>query len=104
MGRSLAYGGLAPAAEFASAKQHVVERGWERGRGRVRRSVRRKKHAFRADDVQVVEPPLLRRAVGASALGNCMEWFDFGVYSHLAATIGSTARSPWSVRGGSGRN
>jgi MFS transporter, MHS family, proline/betaine transporter len=44
--------------------------------------------AFGKDDIQVVEPPLLRRAVGASALGNCMEWFDFGVYSYLAATLG----------------
>lgn len=38
--------------------------------------------------MQIVEPALLRRAVGASALGNCMEWFDFGVHSCLAATIG----------------
>ncbi|MET9503873.1 MFS transporter [Streptomyces sp. NPDC006622] len=52
------------------------------------RRLRREKRAFREDDVQVVEGPLLRRAVGASALGNCMEWFDFGVYSYLAATIG----------------
>ncbi|MEW2164920.1 MFS transporter [Streptomyces sp. NPDC007084] len=52
------------------------------------RRLRRNKRAFRDDDVQVVEGPLLRRAVGASALGNCMEWFDFGVYSYLAATIG----------------
>ncbi|MFF9378021.1 glycine betaine/L-proline transporter ProP [Streptomyces griseoluteus] len=50
--------------------------------------LRRNRGAFRKDDVQVVEPPLLKRAVGASALGNCMEWFDFGVYSYLAATIG----------------
>ncbi|MFJ9817260.1 MFS transporter [Streptomyces sp. NPDC101151] len=52
------------------------------------RRLRRNRRAFRKDDVQVVEPPLLKRAVGASALGNCMEWFDFGVYSYLAATIG----------------
>ncbi|MFJ9738352.1 MFS transporter [Streptomyces sp. NPDC101166] len=52
------------------------------------RRLRRTKRAFREDDVQVVERPLLKRAVGASALGNCMEWFDFGVYSYLAATIG----------------
>ncbi|KUN27922.1 MFS transporter [Streptomyces corchorusii] len=57
-------------------------------REELTRRLRRKRGAFRADDVQVVEPPLLRRAVGASALGNCMEWFDFGVYSYLAATIG----------------
>lgn len=30
----------------------------------------------------------VRKAVKAAALGNCMEWFDFGVYSYLAATIG----------------
>ncbi|MGW4566457.1 MFS transporter [Streptomyces sp. NPDC004561] len=52
------------------------------------RRLRGNRRAFGADDVEVVEPPLLRRAVGASALGNCMEWFDFGVYSYLAATIG----------------
>ncbi|MFF3504608.1 MFS transporter [Streptomyces sp. NPDC003247] len=52
------------------------------------RRLRRNRRAFREDDVQVVERPLLRRAVGASSLGNCMEWFDFGVYSYLAATIG----------------
>ncbi|TGN75380.1 MFS transporter [Streptomyces griseoluteus] len=50
--------------------------------------LRHNRGAFRKDDVQVVEPPLLKRAVGASALGNCMEWFDFGVYSYLAATLG----------------
>ncbi|MEV0093974.1 MFS transporter [Streptomyces sp. NPDC050738] len=52
------------------------------------RRLRRTKRAYREDDVQVVEAPLLKRAVSASALGNCMEWFDFGVYSYLAATIG----------------
>ncbi|SEC00934.1 MFS transporter, MHS family, proline/betaine transporter [Streptomyces misionensis] len=57
-------------------------------RADLTRRLHRNRRAFRQDDVQVVERPLLRRAVGASALGNCMEWFDFGVYSYLAATIG----------------
>nr|WP_323376205.1 MFS transporter [Streptomyces sp. RB17] len=57
-------------------------------REELTRRLRRNRRAFDKDDVQVVERPLLRRAVGASALGNCMEWFDFGVYSYLAATIG----------------
>ena len=30
----------------------------------------------------------LRRAIAAAAIGNCMEWFDFGVYSYVAALIG----------------
>lgn len=57
-------------------------------RQELTRRLRRSRRVLREEDVQIVEPPLLRRAVGASALGNCMEWFDFGVYSYLAATIG----------------
>jgi MHS family proline/betaine transporter-like MFS transporter len=40
------------------------------------------------DDVTLVDRSLLNRAVGAAALGNAMEWFDFGVYGYLAVTIG----------------
>ncbi|OON40712.1 MFS transporter [Izhakiella australiensis] len=40
------------------------------------------------DDITIVDKDLLKRAVGAAALGNAMEWFDFGVYSYLAVTIG----------------
>ena len=31
--------------------------------------------------------PLLRRAVGASAIGNAVEWFDYGVYAYGATVI-----------------
>lgn len=40
------------------------------------------------DDITIVDKDMLKRAVGAAALGNAMEWFDFGVYSYLAVTIG----------------
>jgi MHS family proline/betaine transporter-like MFS transporter len=40
------------------------------------------------DDITVIDNKLLKRAVGAAALGNAMEWFDFGVYSYLAVIIG----------------
>jgi MHS family proline/betaine transporter-like MFS transporter len=30
----------------------------------------------------------LRRAIGASAIGNATEWFDYGVYAYLAVYIG----------------
>ncbi|HLX01939.1 MAG TPA: MFS transporter, partial [Trinickia sp.] len=43
---------------------------------------------LKADDVTVVDKSLLKRAVGAMALGNAMEWFDFGVYSYIAVTLG----------------
>lgn len=34
------------------------------------------------------DPALVKRAVKAAALGNAMEWFDFGVYGYLTATLG----------------
>ncbi|MET9388894.1 glycine betaine/L-proline transporter ProP [Streptomyces sp. NPDC006624] len=42
----------------------------------------------KAPDATVTDPALVRRAVKAAALGNAMEWFDFGVYSYLAVTLG----------------
>ncbi|MFJ8606806.1 glycine betaine/L-proline transporter ProP [Streptomyces sp. NPDC093675] len=39
-------------------------------------------------DATVTDPALVRRAVKAAALGNAMEWFDFGVYSYIAVTLG----------------
>ncbi|MFD8570088.1 MFS transporter [Streptomyces sp. NPDC059639] len=39
-------------------------------------------------DVTVTDPTLVKRAVKAAALGNAMEWFDFGVYGYLTATLG----------------
>ncbi|MFJ5259464.1 glycine betaine/L-proline transporter ProP [Streptomyces sp. NPDC088387] len=38
--------------------------------------------------VTVTDPALVKRAVRAAALGNAMEWFDFGVYSYIAVTLG----------------
>lgn len=45
---------------------------------------RRKLHV---DDVTVVQDTVLKRAVAAAALGNAMEWYDFGVYAYIATTI-----------------
>ncbi len=30
----------------------------------------------------------LRRAIGASAVGNAVEWFDYGIYAYAAVHIG----------------
>ncbi len=40
------------------------------------------------DAGQQVSESEIRKAVGAAALGNALEWFDFGVYGYLAVTIG----------------
>ncbi|RII18374.1 Proline/betaine transporter [Streptomyces sp. YIM 130001] len=49
---------------------------------------RRKNPRLRQSDITVTEEAQVKRAVKATALGNAMEWFDFGVYAYLAVTIG----------------
>jgi|GEM_PF-3301523 len=46
--------------------------------------------AATADQAQehVVSESEVKRAVAAAGLGNALEWFDFGIYSYMAATIG----------------
>jgi MHS family proline/betaine transporter-like MFS transporter len=39
------------------------------------------------DQITVTEPSVMRRAIGAAAIGNVTEWFDFGVYAYLETTI-----------------
>ncbi|AKK62480.1 MFS transporter [Xanthomonas oryzae] len=48
----------------------------------------KRRRQLQLDDVTVVDRGMLRKAVGAAALGNAMEWFDFGVYGYLAVTLG----------------
>lgn len=49
---------------------------------------KRKKYKFHKDDITVVDTDIAKKAVVATALGNAMEWFDFGIYSYLVVIIG----------------
>ncbi|WP_424216867.1 glycine betaine/L-proline transporter ProP (plasmid) [Streptomyces sp. BI20] len=49
---------------------------------------RRRNPRLTASDITVTDEDQVRRAVKATALGNAMEWFDFGVYAYLAVTLG----------------
>ncbi|MFJ2216993.1 glycine betaine/L-proline transporter ProP [Streptomyces sp. NPDC101062] len=48
----------------------------------------RKNPKLRRSDITVTDDQAVKRAVKAASLGNAMEWFDFGIYSYLAVTIG----------------
>jgi MHS family proline/betaine transporter-like MFS transporter len=39
------------------------------------------------EDVVVTSPDVIRRAIGAAAIGNITEWYDFGVYAYFEPTI-----------------
>ncbi|MFI9723324.1 glycine betaine/L-proline transporter ProP [Streptomyces sp. NPDC052396] len=67
--------------------------GWQRestpATDRLLRTVlRRRKSPLSLEEVMVTDRPEVHRAVSAAALGNMMEWFDFGVYAYLAAVLG----------------
>jgi MHS family proline/betaine transporter-like MFS transporter len=49
---------------------------------------KRRHQEVQASDLTIVDNAMLKRAVGAAALGNAMEWFDFGVYGYIAVTLG----------------
>ncbi len=39
-------------------------------------------------DITIVDKDKLKKAISAAALGNAMEWFDFGVYGFVAFALG----------------
>ncbi|PIJ51130.1 proline/betaine transporter [Erwinia sp. OLTSP20] len=39
-------------------------------------------------DITIIDDAKLRKAITAAALGNAMEWFDFGVYGFVAYALG----------------
>lgn len=42
---------------------------------------------LKVEDITIIEPDVIKRAIGAAAIGNITEWYDFGVYGYLATTI-----------------
>ncbi|MFE7328456.1 glycine betaine/L-proline transporter ProP [Streptomyces sp. NPDC057565] len=53
------------------------------------RAIRQRKNPrLRRSDITVTDDRAVKRAVKAASLGNAMEWFDFGIYSYLAVTLG----------------
>lgn len=53
------------------------------------RAIRQRRNPrLRRTDITVTDEATVKRAVKAASLGNAMEWFDFGIYSYLAVTLG----------------
>lgn len=43
---------------------------------------------LKIDDITIIDNGKLKKAIAAAALGNAMEWFDFGVYGFVAYALG----------------
>ncbi|MFG2137609.1 glycine betaine/L-proline transporter ProP [Streptomyces sp. NPDC048650] len=76
----------AQASEHVPTKSPVAPGPLSHGRSRT--DAASAPEELTAEEVTVVDPAMVKRAVSAAALGNAMEWFDFGVYSYIAVTLG----------------
>jgi MFS transporter, MHS family, proline/betaine transporter len=50
-----------------------------------RRMMRRR---LKESDVNVVNQPMLKKALGGTIVGNTMEWYDVGIFGYLITTMG----------------
>ncbi|MGK3647525.1 MFS transporter [Pseudarthrobacter enclensis] len=64
-------GGTTPAAVKAAKKPKLLPR-----------------RRLKESDVNVVDQPMLKKALGGTIVGNTMEWYDVGVFGYLITTMG----------------
>ena len=65
----------------ASGTNQAAPAGVKKPRLRTRRRLKE-------SDVNVVNKPMLKKAVGGTIVGNTMEWYDVGVFGYLITTMG----------------
>ncbi|MFT4021474.1 MAG: glycine betaine/L-proline transporter ProP [Acinetobacter sp.] len=52
------------------------------------RRFRRKTQPIQIDDIGIIDYEKTKKAITAAAIGNAIEWFDFGVYGYVAYALG----------------
>ncbi|WP_392564021.1 glycine betaine/L-proline transporter ProP [Orbus wheelerorum] len=54
----------------------------------MKKSKKTRNRPLNINDITIIDDSKLKKAITAAALGNAMEWFDFGVYGFLAYVLG----------------
>ena len=54
----------------------------------VRKPKKLARRRLKESDVNVVDQPMLKKALGGTIVGNTMEWYDVGVFGYLITTMG----------------
>ena len=52
------------------------------------RKLRKKPQPLQIDDINIIDQQKTKKAITAAAIGNAIEWFDFGVYGFVAFALG----------------
>ncbi|OEH59902.1 MFS transporter [Arthrobacter sp. D2] len=75
-----------------NATGNKVAAGHEPAAAKVGKSTKmpklRTKRRLKESDVNVVNQPMLKKALGGTIVGNTMEWYDVGVFGYLITTMG----------------
>ena len=75
-----------------NASGNKVAAGQEPAAAKVGKSTKmpklRTKRRLKESDVNVVNQPMLKKALGGTIVGNTMEWYDVGVFGYLITTMG----------------
>ncbi|AMB39000.1 MFS transporter [Arthrobacter sp. TES] len=75
-----------------NASGNKVAAGHEPAAAKVGKSTKmpklRTKRRLKESDVNVVNQPMLKKALGGTIVGNTMEWYDVGVFGYLITTMG----------------
>jgi MFS transporter, MHS family, proline/betaine transporter len=53
----------------------------------IRTARRGRRRKWARHEVRVADPAAMRRSIQGTAVGNFMEWYDFGVYGYIATTL-----------------
>lgn len=54
----------------------------------AKKPLRLPRRRLKESDVNVVNQPMLKKALGGTIVGNTMEWYDVGVFGYLITTMG----------------
>ncbi len=66
----------------------TIEGSKEVPRGRHMDGKSRRRRRLIVADINVVDHPMLKKAIGGMVVGNTMEWYDVGVFGYLITTMG----------------
>lgn len=73
---------------FAGGTDTVVPAAAPRRPGGPARKFRLPSYRLKVSDVNVVDKPMLKKAIGGTIVGNTMEWYDVGVFGYLVTVMG----------------
>lgn len=79
---------IASGTNYAVPKDSVPNDASSSAKLNIRKPKILTRRRLKESDINVVNQPMLKKALGGTIVGNTMEWFDVGVFGYLITTMG----------------